>query len=191
MKSVFATIAEDRAESYRPSPLAPVLQQHPALVRRLSRVASVIRTHFIPERGWRFRVHEGSLTFQYTPQPHRAVKVLMDSDTRLAERVRISPTPNRIVVGIELTAENPFYRACVRDYLARTFGEDYLDPRRPQTERLAIVLNDKYSVSPQIDHRYDLLFLPAGECPFEPDPVMTAAFEERILKALGTNTANR
>jgi hypothetical protein len=184
MKSVFDTIRESRGKPLRTRPLSDVADV-PGRIRQLARAAAIIRTHFLDNKGWRFRYHDGSLTFQYVRKPHRVIKMLVDHDNVLAEKAGLLMHRDPIVIGVELTYENPFVRERVRDFLLSTFGDYYLDPRAPRGDSLEVVTNDKYWIAPHNDHFYDVVFLPPGDAiSLTARPEVVDQFEKRIMSAL-------
>lgn len=160
MESLFAVIDEKRGEAFRTRSFAEAFARNPSLVRHVAVVAATIKTHFLGRRGWHFRLHEGSLTFQSAQHAHRAIKVFVDLDSELALRAGLIAQRDPVVVGVELTEENPFVRERVRDYLLEMFGDRYLDPRGGRPDSLEIVHNSKYWIVPHGDHFYDIVFMP-------------------------------
>jgi hypothetical protein len=184
MKSAFHTVREDRGEPYRATPLAQAFNENASLCERLAAVAAAVKTHYLAGAGWRFRVHEASLTFQQFRKRHLAVKLLIDVRNELARKAGVAIGRCPIVVGVELTAVNPFVRQAIRDHLAAQFGEHYLDPRSPREDSLRFISNDKYWIAPHNDHFYDIVFLPPGPPPFKAEPSVVRDFKRRILEGI-------
>ncbi len=180
MQSLFAAVDESRAEGFRARGLGEAFARNPSLLRSVSLVAATLRTHFLCGAGWRSRIHDGSLTFQHVHSTG-AVKVLVDLDNALAARSGVTVEDDPVVLGVELTRENPFVRELVRDYLHTVFGDRYLDPRETRPGALAIVKNHKYWFAPHEEHRYDIVYMPPPErMPLTADERLVEGFERRL-----------
>jgi hypothetical protein len=180
MHGAFDTAGENKGKPFRTFPLAGVFERNGAMLDSLAHVSAAIRFHFLEPKGWKFRVHPGSLTFSNRAYLHRSVKVFVDFGNILAGKSGTEIHANPVVVGIELSSEPLFLRTCIREWLAGRYPGHYLDPRRPQKQSLAILLNDKYWIAPHKNHFYDILFLPAGPCAFAPPPDLVLKFRARI-----------
>ncbi|MBD3390914.1 MAG: hypothetical protein GF418_02620 [Chitinivibrionales bacterium] len=189
MKSAFHTVREDRGQPLRAASLVRAFAEHAGLCERLATVAAALKTHYLTGKGWRFRVHDASLTFQQFTNKHQAVKVLIDSNNELARKAGVAVRRNPIVVGVELTAVSAFMRELIRNYLAGRFGHYYLDPRAPREDSLRFISNDKYWVAPHNDHFYDVVFIAPGPLPVKTDPAVVADFMRRILAGLRQDNA--
>lgn len=185
MDLISDSVEEYRGEPFRPQPLAHAFSRDPELLLRLATVVAVIKGRFLSPRGWRFRVHEGSLTLQHRRDAHEAIKVFVDVGNVLADRTGVAIHPDPVVVGVELTEESPFVRRCIRDALAAEHGELYLDPRKRRPDSLDIVRNRKYWISPHSDHLYDILFLRNARCGQPVGPETIETFAGRIRDGLG------
>jgi hypothetical protein len=185
--SAFNTIREDSGVPLKACSLAMAGRRSPGLIDRCACVAAAIRTNFLHGAGWRFRVHDASLTFFHEEMRHRAVKILVDAEGVLARKAGVSMPPNPVVVGIELTNVNPFTRWLIREYLSRQFGEYYLDPTKPRGDSLQIVSNEKYWIAPHSDHFYDIIFLPPGQLPVRAEAAIVDEFRRRIVCGLRVN----
>ena len=190
MRPVFDTIDEHRAEPFNTRGLADAFARTPARRRDMALAAALLRTHFLTGEGWRYHGHEASLTFLHVGRTQRAVKLFVDVDNELALRAGLEIHRDPLAVGIELTHESPFVRERVRDFLAATFRDYYLDPRAPRHGCLEIVTNCKYWIIPHSDHCYDMLFMPpGGRLALEADEGLVEAFLRRIDREVRRRSA--
>jgi hypothetical protein len=181
MKSVFDTIDESRAEPYSTHAFADAFARTPARRRDVALAAALLRSHFLTGPGWRFHGHEASITFQQAARAERTVKVFVDSNNELAERAGLNIYRDPVAVGVALTTETPFLRERVRDFLAATFRDYYLDPRAPRHGCLEIVTNVKYWIVPHPDFLYDIVFMPpVGRLKLEADERLVEMFVKRL-----------
>ena len=120
-----------------------------------------------------YAVHVYSKRFEDT---HKVIKVFIDKDNKLSGREGVQVGNDSIVVGIELSSENPFVREQIREFLRKNFQSLYLDPTKGQS---------KYWLQPQVDqdHYYDIVFLPEGRCP-EVDMALVSSYQEKITRFL-------
>jgi hypothetical protein len=188
MKAAFETIAEERGEPLRAVPFSQAFAENPSLCERLATVAAAVKTQYLVDKGWRFRVHEASLTFQKFANRHQAVKVLVDMHNELARKAGIAIRRNPVVVGVELTHVNPIVRESMRNYLSQQFGQNYLDPRAPREDSLHFISNDKYWIAPHNDHYYDMVFVPSSWPAQKPDAGAVQLFMRRLLAGLDIDT---
>jgi hypothetical protein len=185
VKATLHTVREGRGEPLRSVPFAAAFADNPSLCDRLAQVVAAIKANYLTDAGWRFRVHEASITFQQFRNRHYTVKILIDVHNELARKAGIAIRRNPIVVGLELTHVNAFVRESIRDGLASQFGDYYLDPRRPRSDSLEIISNDKYWIAPHNDHFYDMVFLGQGSLPVKAAAEKVEEYKRRILAGLG------
>jgi hypothetical protein len=186
MESCFNTIHERKGRPFKTKPLFVFAAAVHEQVRTLARYAAVIKTHFIARPGWIFRIFEGSLTFQHYRNPHKVIKLFIDRSNELAQKAGIALHPDPLVIGIELTHENPFVRQRIRDFLSEEFPETYLDPRMPRRDSIAVVNNDKYWLVPHKQHCYDIVFIPREKQLYQVEKKAIASFEQRIMRSIDT-----
>jgi hypothetical protein len=137
-----------------------VLQTRPLEASRsseLARALAYLGTELIPLTRYRLTVRRGSLTLQDPHASHRVLKLFFDDAAELP-----GATPGQLVLGIELTAHKPFEQSSIRDGLAKTFKNQYLDARRPPDTLYLCQLAPTHS-----GHAYDLVLLD-GETEWEP-----------------------
>ena len=147
--SFFAQIQENVGEPFQTKPLGP------SDFRRIAVVVAAIEEHFIEPSHWEFFWRKGSITRQHRQDDHLVIKVFIDFDNRLAEKIGLGIHRDPTVVGIEMTRLDPFVREALRDALAGRFAY-YVDPRKQG--------NSKWWLQPIDNHFYDVLFLGPGDC---------------------------
>ena len=180
-KKIMHPVKEKRGEPLRATPFVAAFEENPAMCDRLANVVAAIKANYLTDAGWRFRMHEASLTFQQFRKKHYAVKIFIDINNELARKTGVAIRRNPIVVGIELTHVNPFVRESIRDRLAEQFGDYYLDPRRSRTDSLEIISNDKYWIAPHNNHFYDIVFVQEGKFPAKAPADMVEYYKKRII----------
>jgi len=185
MRSFFDTAGEWEGEPFRTTGLPAVAAADRSSLDRLAAACAVVKAHFLASPGWHFRIHEGSLTFRHGADRHRSVKLFVDKGNVLAQKCGLTITADPVVIGVELSGENPFVRSTVRNFLRSAYGELYLDPREHRPDTLEIIRNCKYWIVPHNDHFYDILFLPRGACAYEVDPQLKQRYEKNITPWAG------
>lgn len=167
MRNSFSSINELTGNAFQTRPI----QQ--GEIRRLAVVAAVLNTYFIPDKEWKFSYCKGSLTFQHEIDNHRVIKIFVDYENRLSNRIPLQIGLEPIVIGIELGHEPAFSRQMIRNVLRRDFI--YVDPEQG---------GEKYYLMPQNDHFYDIIFLRNGNCPYEVEEDLLSFYIEKISELI-------
>ncbi len=168
------SINETNSVSFKTTKLLELDHMFPGLIKRIASVTSIILDHFINIEEWKWHAEEGSITIQQKKNNLKVVKVFVDDNGKILSKVPGFTEDHAIVVGIELTTEDPFTRKQIRDYLRNTFGNHYLDPRN----------FDKTDLLPQTEHMYDIVVLGKGKCPFDIYAQSASKVYESILEQL-------
>ena len=170
--SRFIRIDESRAKAYRTKPLQK------KDIQRLSIVVAAILGNHLAQQSWQREFWKGSVTLKNPDQLSLLVKVFVDYDNGLAKRCNIKIHDDPIVVGVELTNQPAYIREVVRDELKR-IANYYIDPRDPN--------NSKWWLKPIEGHKYDILFLEKGPCPFDYDEGLQMTLQEELGQDIARN----
>jgi hypothetical protein len=150
-------IVETNAEMFQTSKLLELDHRFAGVIKRISSVTSILLDHFVNCNEWEWHAVEGSITIQQIKNNLRVIKVFVDDNGKIFRKVPGFAEDHAIVVGIELTTEDPFTRKQIRNYLGSTFGNHYIDPKTFY----------KIALLPQTDHLYDIVVLDKGRCPID------------------------
>lgn len=135
---------------------------------RIARVATYAMGNFL-EGTYEIHYNKGSFTFQHHEEKHRVLSIAIDYDNQMAYKMGVYRKiakyrfyyddrydfNDMVIIFIELSKYDPFARDAIREYLNKHFMATYCDPRNGF---------DKVSVLPQMEHAYDVVFLPKGPC---------------------------
>lgn len=147
-------------------------------LKGLAEVMAFIEYHLIAPEPWDWRLRDGSITYQNRKETHRVIKIFVDYHRKLLNKMNsitnfVGP-PDPIVIGVELTYEDPYTRHLLREGLKNEYPF-YGDPR--------VGGNSKYFLQPvppdkRDQHIYDVLFLGTGRCENIPENLI----EKTLLK---------
>ena len=128
------------------------------LLDRLARVVHVIEHHYLSDRfdHW---IADGSVVFSHKKNSQNIVRVWVDYDNGLSDRMLKLPMPQLpIAVGIDMMAYGPIKRHRIRQFLRSEF-EYYCDPEQV-VRPIAPYAVRKVTLKPDYDHCLDVVFLP-------------------------------
>jgi len=135
----------------------------PKDLRRLARILEVMLREFTPEPEWHWYRNKGSITIRRRNDSHSVITIFIDRKNRLANRLPMAIHHDPAAIAIELTGLTSFVAAAARDRLAQ-MSHYYADPREGYPQ---VTLGPAYT--PDEEHRFDILFLQQGRCPYEMD----------------------
>lgn len=167
-------IAESNTDSFKTSKLLELDRRYSGVIKRIASVTSIILDHFIYTGEWNWHAEEGSITIQENKNNLKVIKVFVDDNGKLFSKVPGYTEDHAIVIGVELTTEDPFTKKQIRDYLRNTFGDHYIDPKA----------FEKTYLQPQTEHFYDIVVLDKGRCPFDIYALSASKVYESILEQL-------
>ena len=150
-------IVESKTERFQTRKFSELDHIFPGVLKRIARVTAIILNNYINQSEWDLIIVEGSVTIQHKKNNSRVIKVFIDDSGDIFNKIPHWTDDHAIIVGVELTTEDPFTKKLIRDNLRSTFGCNYIDP----------VNNNKTYLAPQLEHLYDLVVLGNGVCPYD------------------------
>lgn len=171
MDSKFNTTNETKKTEYYQT---KQFRKNRDMVENIMNVAAYIHIHYIgleEQKEWSIRLNQGSITFQKDNNPHKVVTIFYDFENQLAYKEGFNINQkDSIVIGIELTKEEPFIREAIRGKLDDMFNNHKYDPRNYYRDPRKG--SPKYYLTPNEDHLYDIIFLPQGKTCQVPENVL-------------------
>ncbi|MDX1971289.1 MAG: hypothetical protein SFY68_02020 [Candidatus Sumerlaeia bacterium] len=149
-------------------------------LRILVRIAAILLRDYLHSGGWTCELTktEGSLTLR---SGNVVIKLFMDHDGKLGSLLLGPASANlsNAILGVDLTHLDPVHREAIRDFMKRSFGSAYSDPRANAS--LA-----KVWLQPIKNYNYDVAWFSRDLC----EAKITEAEVDELLSRLASDRAS-